>query len=67
MAQEVVEEFAYEHNVQYFECVLDSTDSSGTSKILTVLIDKIMENFLSAGKQIGGENYMNPEEVGHTS
>lgn len=42
--------------MQYFECVLDSTGSSGTSKIFTVLVDKIMENHLSDGKQIGGES-----------
>jgi len=57
VAQEVVKEFAYEHNVQYFECVLDSTGSSGTSEIFTVLVDKIMETHLYAGKQIGGEQW----------
>ena len=65
--QEVVEEFAHEHNVQYFECVLDGSGPSGTAEIFTTLVDKIMENFLATGKQIGGEYRHGTERANNVS
>ena len=49
---DVITNFAKEQNILYFECHTDS--GKGTDEVFSVLIDKIMENFHTSSRSLGG-------------
>lgn len=51
VSQEIVTNFAQEQNISYFECNVDS--GSGIDDIFSVLIDKVMDNFHAATRDMG--------------
>lgn len=53
IAEDVVTIFAREQNILYFECHINT--GRGIDEAFSVLLDKIMENFHSSTRDMGGQ------------